>query len=94
MSQQLQPRHARDHRDRTLGNALGLRELTPLGKAVVPIDVAAEHQAALVGLADIEQLRPEGNHVIHERLDGLGHEGLQQMALDRQPQARHGGDLG
>ena len=46
----------------------------------------------LSDLADVEVPGAERDDVIDERLDALGHEGLQHVAFDRQPKAGHGGE--
>src|SRR5439155_13086600 len=55
---------------------------------VIAIDVAAEHEPTLVGLADVEMPGAERDYAIDCRLDAFRHEGLQHMAFDRQPKAR------
>ena len=80
-------RHARLH------HVLDHRQVPPRGVGVVEVEVAAEHQPALVRLADVEMPHPEGHHARDHRLQPLGHEGLQHMAFDRQPQPRHRADL-
>ena len=86
MPQQPQPRHRWDQRNGAFGRGLHLRELPALGIAVEAVDVGAEHQAALVRLGDVEELGAKGDHVVDEGLDRLAHEGLQQVAFDRQAQ--------
>ena len=44
------------------------RQRAALGKAVVAIQPAAEHQAALVGLRDVEMARAEGDDAVDHRL--------------------------
>ena len=58
------------------------------GVRVVAVDVAAEDEPALVGLADVEVPGAEGHDTVDRRLDALRDESLQNMAFDRQPQAR------
>ena len=79
--------------DRAFRHGLHLGELAALGIGVEAVDMAAEDQPALVGLREIEELGAEGDDVVDQRLDRLGDEGLQDMALDRQAQPRHGGDM-
>ncbi len=82
----------RHQRHAAFTDVLDSRQVAALGVGIVAVDVAAEHQAALVGLADIEMPRPEGDDARNERLDRFRHEGLQHMALDRQPQTGACGD--
>src|ERR1700722_8805992 len=81
MAQQPQARDRRDERHRAFGDALNLRKLPALGIGVETVDMAAEYQAAFVGLGDVEQLGAEGEDVIEDRLDGRGDKSLQQVAL-------------
>eukprot|EP01035_Chromulina_nebulosa_P034131 gene34131-45762_t len=62
-----------------------------LATGVVAIDVAAEHQPAFVGLADVKMSGAEGDDAGNDRLQPFGDEGLQHVALDRQPHPGHGG---
>src|SRR5579864_3172480 len=48
-------------------------EVAALGIGVVAVDIAAEHQSALVRLADIEMTGAIGDHARYDRLDRLGH---------------------
>ena len=87
--------HATDHRHQrhaALADILDHRQVAALGVGIVAVDIAAEDQPALVGLADIEMAGAEGHDAVDQRLDALGDEGLQHMAFDRQAQARHRGD--
>ena len=86
--QQPQPPDHRHQRHAALAHVLDRRQVAALGVGVVAVDVAAEHQPALVGLADVEVAGAEGDDVVDQRLDALRHEGLQHVALDRQPQPR------
>src|SRR5262245_53140180 len=84
-----QPRNAWHQCHRAFGNRLDLRELAALGIGVEAVNMAAEDEPALIGLREIEELGAEGKNMIDKRLDRLRHEGLQDVALDRKPQARH-----
>jgi len=45
--------------------------------------MGAEHESALVRLADVEVSGTVGQNDIEHRLDAFAHEGLQHVALDR-----------
>ncbi len=83
-----------DERDALLHHVLDGRQIAALGVGVVAVDIAAEDEAALVGLADVEMPRAEGDDLVDHGLEALRHEGLQHVALDGQAQARHRRDLG
>ena len=89
-------RSAADHRHQrhaALAHVLDRRQVAALGVGVVAVDVAAEDQAALVGLADVEMPGAEGDDAGRSAASAPSDdEGLQHVALDRQPQARHRGD--
>ncbi len=92
-AQQPQPRDERHQRHRAFGDRLHLRQHAALGIGVEAVDMAAEHEAALVRLREVEQLRTERDDVMDDGLQRLGHEGLQHVALDGKPQARHRRDM-
>src|SRR5260370_20576765 len=50
---------------------------------------AAEHQAALVRLADVEMARAERDHAGNQRLDCFRHKCLDDVTLDRKPEPGH-----
>ena len=64
-------------------------QVAALGVGIVAVDVAAEDEAALVGLGDIEMSGAERDDVVDERLQPFGHEGLQDVAFERQRHAGH-----
>ena len=64
-------------------------KIAALRIGIVAVDVAAKHEAALVGLADIEMAGAESDDGVDQRLQAFGDEGLQHMAFDRQAQAGH-----
>src|SRR4029078_8668346 len=68
------------------------REIAALGVGIVALDVAAEDEAAFVGLADIEMAGTEGHHDGDYGLHAFGDESLDGMALDGKPQAGKRGD--
>ena len=59
---------------------------------IVGVDARADDEFALVGLAAIDMHRVRHDDAGHERLDRLGDERLQRMALDRQLDVDHRGD--
>ena len=93
MAQHAQAPDIGEHGDRLLHHLLDHRQIAALRIGIIAVDVAAEDEAALVRLADVEMPRAEGDDGVDQRLHAFRHEGLQHMALDRQAQARHGGDL-
>src|SRR5262249_52732861 len=64
------------------------RQIAALGVGIVALDVAAEHEPALIRLTDIEMARAEGHHHVDQGLHALGDEGLHRVTLDWDPQAR------
>src|SRR2546430_16728804 len=68
------------------------RQRAALAVAVVAVDGAAEHQSALVRLADVEMSGTVGQDDIEHRLDAFAHEGLQHVALEREREGRHRGE--
>ena len=87
-----EPREIGEERKPALGHVLDHRQIAALGVGIVAVDIAAEHEAAFVRLADIEMACAERHHMIDQRLDALGDEGLDHMRLDRQPQSRERAD--
>ena len=87
-----QARERRHHRDRRAHQVLDQRKIAALRIGIVAVEVAAEYEAALVGLADVEMASPERRNAVDIGLDRFRHEGLQKMRLDRQGEARHGGE--
>ena len=84
-----QPR-ATDHRHQrhaAFADVLDGGEVAALRIAVVAVDVAAEHETALVRLADVEVPCAEGDDARDQRLQAFGDERLQHMALDRELEA-------
>ena len=81
------PREIGEERKPALGHILDHRQIAALGVGIVAVEIAAEHEAAFVRLADIEMAGAERHHMIDQRLDAFGDEGLDDMRLDRQPQA-------
>src|SRR5882757_2532708 len=75
-TQHAYPADRRHQRHAALTDVFDGREVAALGVGVVAVDIAAEHQAALVGLADIEVPRPEGDDAGNERLDRFRYVGL------------------
>src|SRR5262249_24315925 len=69
-------------------------KVSPLGVGIVAVDISSEHQATLVGLADVEVTGTEGNNVVDQRLYPFRDERLHHVTLDRQAQACHGGKSG
>src|SRR5882672_6181860 len=57
VAQQSQPGDRGDECNRTFCRGLNLGKLAALSVAVETVDMTAEHQATLVGLRNIEQLR-------------------------------------
>ena len=58
----------RKERHRPLEHVLDDRQVAALRIRVVAVDVAAEHQPALVRLADVEVPGAEGDDVVDQRL--------------------------
>ena len=73
-------------------HVLDQRQAAALGIRVVAVEIAAQHQPALVGLADVEMRRAVGDDAVDHRLQRLGDEGLQHVGLDRQAQPGQGRD--
>ena len=67
-----------------LHHMLGSWKIAARGIGGVHVQIAAKHQTALVGLTDIEMTHAETDHMVNAGLQPLGHEGLQDMAFDRQ----------
>ena len=82
----------RHQRHAALADVLYGGQVATLRVGVVAVEVAAEHQAALVRLAHVEMPGAEGHNARHEGLERFRYECLQHMAFDRQSQARHGGN--
>ena len=57
--------------------------------AEIGVDPGADHQLALVRLADVDVDLVRHHHAVDHRLDRLGDQGLQRVALDRQPEPGH-----
>ena len=64
-------------------------EAAALAVAVVAVDAGAEHQLALVRLADVDVDRVRHHHDRVDRLEQLRDQRLERMALERQPDAGH-----
>ena len=62
-AQQPQPAEHRHQRHAALAHVLDGRQVAALGVGIVAVDVAAEHQPALVGLADVEMPGAERDDV-------------------------------
>lgn len=69
------------------------RQVAALGIGIVAVQIAAEDQAALVRLADIEMSGPEGDDPVDEGFQRFRHKGLQQVTFDRQGQSGQRRDL-
>ena len=93
MTQQTQPRHGRNHRDAFRYDVLDQRQVPALGIGIVAVEIAAEDEAALIGLAHIEMPSTEGEDLIH-RLEPFGDKGLQDMTFDRKIKAELAGQFG
>ena len=85
---------AGDHGNTRLDHMLDHRQIAAPRIGIVAVDVAAEDQAALVRLRDVEMAGAEGDDAVDIGLQSFRHEGLQHMAFDRQLHAGHGGHLG
>jgi hypothetical protein len=57
VAQDAQPPEAGPQRDAALDNVLNGGKISALRIGVVAVDIAAENEAALVGLADVESAR-------------------------------------
>ena len=78
---------AADHRHQrhaAFADVLDGREIAALGVGIVAVDIAAEDEAALVRLADVEMPGAEGDDAGDDRLQGFGDERLQYVRFDRQ----------
>ena len=87
---------APDHRHQAhacLHHVLGHGQVPARGVGGVEVEIAPEHQPALVGLAEVEVPHPVGDHVVDAGLEPLGHEGLEHMGLDRKLDPGHRGNL-
>ena len=69
------------------------RQIAALRIGVVEVEIAAHHELALVGLADVEVHGARRDDGVEHRLDGLGHHRLQHVRLDGKLQSRHRGDV-
>ena len=67
MPQQAQPPEAWPERDPALDDVFDRRKVSALRIGVVAVEVAAEHQPALVRLADVEVAGAERQHAIDQR---------------------------
>src|SRR3546814_11642413 len=79
-----QAREVGQHGHRGGDDVLHDRQVAALGIGVVAVDVAAEHQAALVGLRDVEVAGAEGDDGVDERLQRFRDESLKEVAFARQ----------
>ena len=86
------PADHRHDRHSALADIFHNRHVSALGIGIVAVYVAAEDQAALVRLADIEVAGAKGDNVRQKRLDRFGDESLKHMAFDGKTQIRHGRD--
>ena len=93
MAEQPQARDEGHERDGAFRHRLDAVELAALGIGVEAVDMTAEDETTLVRLREIEELRTPGDDIVDDRLDRLGHEGLQDMAFHGQRHARHPGDV-
>src|ERR1700728_5049379 len=66
-----QARERRHHRDRRAHQVLDQRKIAALRIGIVAVEVAAEYEAALVGLADVEMASPECRDAVDIGLDRL-----------------------
>ena len=87
-----QPRIDREEFDQRGERMLDDVEAAALGVGIVRVDAGADDDLALVGLAAIGVHRVRHDHARHDRLDRLGDQRLQRMALDRQAHTKHRGD--
>jgi hypothetical protein len=84
---------AREKREAGADDMLDDRQIAALRIGVVEVEIAAHHELALVGLADIEMHGARRDDGVEHRLDGLGHHCLQHVRLDGKLQSRHRGDV-
>ncbi len=89
--QQVRAREDREQLDQRGQLALDDVERAALAVAVPGVDAGADHQLALVRLADVDVDRVGHDHGRLDRLEQLGDERLERMALERQPDAGHPG---
>src|SRR5690606_31206469 len=75
--------HLHDGLQGVLDGAVG----TALAVAVVAVDTGADDQVALVRLADVAVYGVGHDHAVDDRLDRLGHQGLQRVGFQRQAEA-------
>src|SRR3546814_593698 len=82
--------HAAEQREKLADGAQGLLghlHGAALAVADVAVDAGADHQLALVGLADVGMHRAGHHHGVEHRLHRLRHQGLQRHRLHRQAEA-------
>src|SRR5258706_108706 len=94
-SPRAQHAHAANHRHQRhafLEHVLDRREIAALRIGVVAVEIAAEDEAPLVRLADIEVSSAESDDARDQWLDRFGDERLQNVAFDRQRKPRHARD--
>ena len=80
----------REHLDDGLDGVFDHRVRTTLAIAVVTVNTGADHQVALVGLADITVYCVGHDHAVDDGFDRLRHQCLQRVGFDRQAEARQG----
>src|SRR5690606_17857957 len=78
-----------EHLHNGLQSVLDALETAALAVASVLINAGADNQVAFIGLADIGMYGIRHDHSIDGRLNRLGYQGLQGMALQRQADAGH-----
>src|SRR5262249_6345836 len=86
-AQDAQAPDQRHERHAPLAHIFDDRQIPTLGVGIVALDVAAEHEPALIRLTDIEMTRAEGHHHVDQGLHALGDEGLHRVTLDRKAEA-------
>src|SRR5471030_3137906 len=74
----------REHLDNGLDGVFDHRVRAALAVAHPAVDARADHQVALVGLADVAVYGVGHDHAVDNRFDRLGHQRLQRVRFDRQ----------
>ncbi len=79
----------RDEFDQPGRHRLGRRHIAALRIRGIGIGIAAQHQPALVRLADINAQHRRGHDDIEHRLQRFGHERLERITAQGQPEPGH-----
>src|SRR5690606_17464600 len=74
-----------EHGEHLAHHVFNDRQVPALRIGIVAVNVAAIDKPPLVGLVYVAMAHAESDDGVEKRLDGFGDEGLEDVALDRQP---------